>query len=175
MLSDHCTGRLATLFRGTGREDEGSAMSSTDDGRRVLEDIEVPVRLRLSAGWAALMLLYAYGDIFGYFRPGFIEDVMEGKVFAFEIDQVFLVAISIYVALPALMVLLSLITRPAVSRWANIVLGSVYAVTILLSAIGDDYVYYYVLSVLEIAVALVIVWSAWTWPARSVGGSDGGR
>jgi hypothetical protein len=150
-------------------------MDDGREGRRVLEDVEVPVKLKLSAGWAALMLLYAYGDIFGYFRPGFIEDVMAGKVFAFEIDQVFLVAISVYVALPALMVVLSLMLAPALNRWTNIVLGSVYALTILLSAIGDDYVYYYVLSVLEIAVALLIVWSAWTWPERPPTGSGAGR
>jgi hypothetical protein len=176
MLCARRPGRLASRLRGEpGIEAGGEPMSSTNDGRRVLEDVEVPVRLKLSAGWVVLLLLYAYGDIFGYFRPGFIEDVMAGEVFAFEIDQVFLVAISVYVALPALMVLLSLVLTPTVSRWANVVLGSVYAVTILLSTIGDDYVYYYVLSILEIVVALLIVWSAWTWPERAPAAPDAAR
>jgi hypothetical protein len=63
-----------------------------------------------------MMFLYAYGDIFAYFRPGFIEDVMAGEVFAFEINQVFLLAISLYVAIPALMVFLSLVLTPRFSR-----------------------------------------------------------
>jgi hypothetical protein len=51
----------------------------------------------------------------------------------------------------------------------NIVLGLVYAVTILLSTIGEDYVYYYFLSFLEGAIALLIVWCAWKWPEQVVG------
>ena len=142
-------------------------MSSITEGPGVLEDVKIPLKLKLSASWAALMFLYAYGDIFAYFRPGFIEDVMAGEVFAFEINQLFLLAISIYVALPALMVVLSLILKPRLNRWSNIVLGGIYAATILLSTIGEDYVYYFFLSVLEAAIALLIVWYAWKWPEQS--------
>ena len=94
-----------------------------------------------------------------------------GEVFDFHIDQVFLLAISLYVAIPAVMVLLALILNPAVSRWVNVVLGLVYAATILLSTIGEDYVYYYALSILEGAIAVLIVWYAWTWPEQ--GSSQG--
>ena len=135
-------------------------MNSPTEGAGVLEDVKLPVKLKLSAAWAALMFLYAYGDIFAYFRPGFIEDVMAGEVFAFEINQLFLLAISIYVALPALMVVLSLILKARLNRWSNIVLGGIYAATILLSTIGEDYVYYFFLSFLEGAIALLIVWYA---------------
>ena len=58
---------------------------------------------------------------------------------------------------------------PGISRWVNIVLGLVYAVTILLSTIGEDYVYYFFLSFLETAIALLIVWCAWKWPEQRVG------
>jgi hypothetical protein len=53
------------------------------------------------------------------------------------------------------------------NRWSNIVLGGIYAATILLSTIGEDYVYYFFLSILETAVALLIVWFAWKWPEQS--------
>jgi len=139
-------------------------MSSIEERASVLEDMHVPVQLKLAAAWAALMFLYAYGDIFSYFRPGFIEDVMAGEVFAFEINQVFLLAISIYVAIPAAMVFLSVVLKPRFNRWANIVLGAVYGGTILLSTIGEDYVYYGFLSVVEAAFAALVVWYAWKWP-----------
>jgi hypothetical protein len=143
-------------------------MSSIKERANVLEDMHVPVKLRLAASWAALMFLYAYGDIFSYFRPGFIEDVMAGEVFAFEINQLFLLAISIYVAIPAAMVFLSLVLKPRFNRWANIVLGAVYGATILLSTIGENYVYYVFLSVVEAAFAALIVWYAWMWPKQSL-------
>ena len=141
-------------------------MTSIETRASVLEDVKVPVKLKLSALWAALMFLYAYGDIFAYFRPGFIEDVIAGEVFAFEINQVFLLAISIYVAIPAVMVFLALILSPGINRWVNVVLGVAYAATILLSTIGEDFVYYVFLSVLEGAIALLIVWFAWKWPEQ---------
>lgn len=77
-------------------------MTSIKQSPGVLEDVQIPVKLKLSAAWAALMFLYAYGDVFAYFRPGFIQDVMAGEVSAFEINQLFLLAISIYVAISAL-------------------------------------------------------------------------
>ena len=70
---------------------KGVEMSSIETRANVLEDIRVPVKLKLSALWAALMFLYA--------------------------------------------------------------------------TIGDDYVYYFFLSFLEAAIALLVVWSAWNWPA----------
>jgi Family of unknown function (DUF6326) len=103
---------------------------STETGASLLEDAKVPVKLKLSALWAALTFLYAYGDIFAYLRSGYIDDVMGGEVSGFEIDQVFLLAISIYVAVPAVMVFLALLLNPGLSRWLNVVVGLVYAVTI---------------------------------------------
>ena len=54
-------------------------MSSIKESAGVLEDMHVPVKLKLAASWRLSMFLYAYGDIFSYFRPGFIQDVMEGE------------------------------------------------------------------------------------------------
>jgi Sec-independent protein secretion pathway component TatC len=68
------------------------------------------------------------------------------EVFAFHINQLFLLAISLYVAIPAVMVLLSVLLAPGLSRWLNVAFGLLYAATILLSTIGEDYVYYFFLS-----------------------------
>ena len=65
------------------------------------------------------------------------------------------------------MVVLSRTLKTRLNRWSNIVLGGIYAATILLSTIGEDYVYYIFLSVLEGALALLIVWYAWKWPEQS--------
>ena len=37
------------------------------------EDVKVGVRLKIAALWIAMLFLFAYGDIFGFFRPGQIE------------------------------------------------------------------------------------------------------
>jgi hypothetical protein len=75
-------------------------------------------------------------------------------------------AVSVYVAIPSIMVFLSLALRPGASRWTNLAVGAVYAVTIIASAIGEGSPYSIFLSVLEVTLVVLIVWFAWNWPRR---------
>jgi hypothetical protein len=61
---------------------------------------------------------------------------------------------------------LSLVLSPTVNRWTNLVLPSLYVVSIVASAIGETSAYYWFLSITESALLLLIVWYAWTWPRR---------
>ena len=131
-----------------------------------LEDVRVGVRPKISALWIAMLVLFAYGDIFGFFKPGQIEEVMSGEISGIEITQGFLFAISVYIAIASVMIFLTLVLRPAVARWTNIVLAIVYTVSIVAAAIGED-AYYLFLSAVEIAMLLLIVGYAWTWPRQS--------
>ena len=54
---------------------------------RTLEEVRVGVRLKISALWIAMLFLFAYGDIFGFFRPGQIAEVSAGEISGIEITQ----------------------------------------------------------------------------------------
>ena len=131
-----------------------------------LEDVRVGVRPRISALWIAMLVLFAYGDIFGFFKPGQLEEVMSGEISGIEITQGFLFAISVYIAIASVMIFLTLVLKPTMARWSNIVLAIVYIVSIIAAAIGED-AYYLFLSAIEIAMLLLIVGYAWTWPRQS--------
>ena len=131
-----------------------------------LEDERINVRFKISALWIVLMFLYAYGDIFGFFRTGLIKEVMAGSISGIQITQGFLLGVSVYIAIASVMVFLSLVLRPRVNRWANIVVPILYIVSILVTLIGETWAYYYFLSVAECALLLLIVGYAWTWPRR---------
>ena len=133
---------------------------------RTFEDVKVGVRCKLAALWIAMLLLFAYGDIFGFLRPGQIQEVMAGELSGMAITQGFLVAVSLYVAIASVMVFLSLVLSPGVNRWANIVLAGLYLVSIVASAVGETSAYYWLLSIAESVLLLLIVWYAWTWPRR---------
>jgi hypothetical protein len=133
---------------------------------RTFEDAKVGVRYKIAALWTAMLFLFAYGDIFGFFTPGQLQEVMAGEVSGMAITQGFLFAVSLYVAIASVMVFLSLVLSPPVNRWANIVLASLYVVSIVASAIGEPSAYYWFLSIIESALLLLIVWYAWTWPRR---------
>ena len=139
-------------------------MSTTSSS--TLEDVRVGVRSKISALWIAMLILFAYGDIFGFFKPGQIEEVMSGEISGIEITQGFLFAISVYIAIASGMIFLTLVLKPAAARWSNIVLAILYIVSILAAAIGED-AYYLFLSAVEIAMLLLIVRYAWTWPRQN--------
>ena len=143
-------------------------MNSSQKAAGALEDVKIPVKLKLSALWAATLFLYAYGDIFGFFRPDVIESVKAGKIAGFQINQVFLLAVSIYILIPSAMVFLALVLKPEVNRWANLVISVAYFATIVLSAIGETWAYYVFLSLAESVLTLLIAWHAWKWPQQQV-------
>jgi len=133
---------------------------------RIHDEVRIGVRLKISALWIAMLFLFAYGDIFGFFRAGLIEEVIAGKVSGIKITQAFLFAVSVYIAIASLMVFLSLVLKPKVNRWTNTVLPILYIASIVVSAIGETWAYYLFLSVAESSLLLLIVWYAWTWPKR---------
>ena len=143
-------------------------MNSSQKAAGALEDVKIPVKLKLSALWAATLFLYAYGDIFGFFRPDVIESVKAGKIAGFQINQVFLLAVSIYILIPSVMVFLALVLKPEVNRWANLIVSVAYFATIVLSAIGETWAYYVFLSLAESVLTLLIAWHAWKWPQQQV-------
>jgi hypothetical protein len=127
------------------------------------EDGHVGVRLKISALWTTMLFLFAYGDIFGFFVPGHLDEIRRGEISGIQITQGFLVAISLYVAIASVMIFLTLVLRPVLSRWVNIVLPALYIVSIVASAFGED-PYFYFLSFVEIAALGVIIGYAWSWP-----------
>jgi len=86
-----------------------------------LEDVKINVKIKLSALWATLMFLYIYADLLGNMEPGHIEGVISGEVAGLQITPAFLLGSTILMAIPSLMVFLSLTVPPKANRWANII------------------------------------------------------
>jgi Family of unknown function (DUF6326) len=79
----------------------------------VLDQASVPVAVKLSALWASTMFMYAYVDIFSFYKPGVVRDILRGKVWEFEITQAWALGALALMTIPALMVFLSVGLRPA--------------------------------------------------------------
>jgi len=134
------------------------------------QDTRIDVKLVLSALWIAMLIVFAYVDIFGFFRADILEAALDGKVatMGVTIDQVFLVFTTVYILIPTLMVVLSLVLRPRVNRIVNIVVALVYAVSIIAACIGETWAYYFLGSAVEVVLLIAIVRTAWTWPRTPV-------
>ena len=130
-----------------------------------LEDQPMPVRAKLAAAWTSFTFLYAYVDILGFYTPGTIEDILDGRVFEFDLSQTFSTTALTLVAVPIFMVVLSTTLPARVNRITNLVVASLYVPVTVFNVAGGFYLYFYGLGVvLELIVLALIVRYAWTWP-----------
>ena len=141
-----------------------NAMRSHEQNRRRLDDVQVPVRLKLSALWVSAMFLYVYVDIFAFYKPGTIDDIMVGRVWEFDITQGWALGALVLMTIPSLMVFLSLGLPAPVARWANVVVASLFVLVSIGNALGETWAFYWFGSAVGAALLLVIIWYAWTWP-----------
>jgi len=131
-----------------------------------LDDVPVHVRLKLSALWASVMFCYVYGDFFGLFKPGKLASMQAGQTPLGPTTRTILLAFSIVMAIPSVMVFLSLVLKPSINRQANIILGSAYTVIIVLTMRGA-WGFYLFLGFIEAALTALVVWYAWNWPRQT--------
>ena len=141
-------------------------MSRPESGG-ALEDFQVPVKVKLSALWTAVMFCYVYGDYFGLYRPGQLQSMLAGKMGPLgPTTQGVLFGTSLMMAIPAVMVFLSLALKPAVNRWANIALGTFYTLIMLVTMPGA-WAFYIFFGVVEVVLTALVVWYAWRWPRQA--------
>jgi hypothetical protein len=148
-------------------------MGTTSDYR----DSWVSPRLKISALWVSMLFVFVYVDLFSLYRADVRADIEAGKISAFSIGQGYLLGVIVYIALPSLMVFLSLVLPVKVTRTANIVLAVVYALTVVGSAVGE-WTYFILGSAIEVALLAGIAYYALTWPkvvSESASTSDGAR
>ncbi|WP_433168486.1 DUF6326 family protein [Kribbella sp. CA-247076] len=111
------------------------------------------------------MFLYVYVDILNFFTPGVVEDILAGRVFEFDLSQTFSTTALALVAVPILMIVLS-VTLPARSnRIANLIVASLYVPVTAFNALGESWLFFYGLGIaLEVILLALILRYAWTWP-----------
>ena len=108
------------------------------------------------------MVFYLYGEIFGFFKQQTLTDITSGKA-GFIGTQSGLFAAAVSVAIPSMIIVLSLALAPTFDRFLNIILGATYTIIIILGMPGS-WAYYEFLGGVEAALTLLIVWYAWRWP-----------
>jgi hypothetical protein len=128
------------------------------------EDAPVNIKIKLSALWTSVTLCYLYGDYFELYTPKKIEDLISGDNLLNSPTNLF--AASVLLAIPAVMVCLSILLKPTINRWLNIIFGLFYtAIMLLIAATSLEAwrAFYVFLAIVESIITSLIVWYAWTW------------
>ncbi len=129
-----------------------------------LSDIKINVKLKLATIWTSFMFLYIYVDYFHLYMPGTLKDILVGKVFVFDISYVFLLVAMIFVAIPTLMIFLSVALPAKVNRWTNLIVATIFIPYMLFNLVGEAWVHMYLAAAIEVALLCLIIYYAWKWP-----------
>ncbi|MBE9009978.1 hypothetical protein IQ250_07140 [Pseudanabaenaceae cyanobacterium LEGE 13415] len=140
-----------------------STQKTPQDG---LEDMRV--KMKLAALWASFMFLYIYVDYFHLYMPGSIKDLLAGKVWAFDITQVFLLTVLASVTIPALMIFLSVALSAKVNRRTNIIVAAVYIPYTLFNLVGEAWMHMVFGAVVEVVLLLLIIRYSWKWRLSTI-------
>lgn len=129
-----------------------------------LEDFKINIRIKLSALWTSVMFCYIYGDYFALYAPNEVKGLLNGQN---NLDTpIKLFTATFILAIPALMIFLSLMLSPIVTKWLNIGIGIFFTIFTLLvgiSSISEWRMFYVFLSILESLITTIIIWQAWNW------------
>jgi len=132
-----------------------------------LEDYKINIKIKLSILWASVTLFYLYGDYFELYIPQKTQGLVTGENLLNSPINLFLAALLL--AIPALMVILSILLKPTINRVLNIVFGLFFTALMLLIAFTSMepwrafYVFY---AILESTITALIVWYAFKWPKK---------
>lgn len=141
-------------------------MDRSHSRRGALTDIAIHAKLKLSALWASVMFTYVYGDIFNLFEADMLRELLAGETPVGPTTPLLLTGFSVMMAIPSLMVTLTLVLKAPASRWLNIAVGIIYSVIVALTMQGASLNYLFMGS-LDVILTLLIAWIAWTWPRGS--------
>lgn len=131
----------------------------------MLQDFTINVKFKLSALWISVMFCYIYGDYFNLYPPGHVEGFLKTETMLN--NPVKLLAASILMTIPSIMIFLSLALKPFLNKWLNIVFGIIFTGIMALIAItsrGEWALFYVYLAIVEVVITSLIVRFAFTWP-----------
>lgn len=129
------------------------------------EEFKMSLKLRLAALWASFMFLYIYVDYFHLYMPGKLGEILNGRVFEFDIQQGFLMAALVSVTIPALMIFLSVVLSAKINRLTNIVIAVLYIPYTLFNLAGElPWMHMIFAAFVEVLLLCLIIQYAWKWP-----------
>lgn len=129
---------------------------------------QIPIQTKLAAAWTSFMFLYVYVDVLHFYKPGAIADILQGRVFTFDITQTFAVSSLAASVIPILMILLSTTLAARANRTTNLVVATLLIPWMAFNLAGGEWLAYYGLGfAVELALLVFILRTVWSWPLTS--------
>ena len=131
----------------------------------------IPTKLKLSALWASTMFCYVYCDYFELYTPGKLESMLQGNLGPMgSVTPGVLIGLSAMMAVPSLMVFLSVALPARYNKLLNIVVGAFFTLLMALLMYSAGWYFYKFFAGIETVLTALVVWYAWRWPTAMSAG-----
>jgi hypothetical protein len=132
--------------------------------------IPIDVRIIISALWAARMLSSIHGDVVRMLQPGMLEEMIAGTT-AVTVTNELLLVMSIIMAIPIFMSVLSLTLRKRANRRVNLGIGIFFVAFDLVFLCLTIFVWLFSATetfwaITYLVFTSLVVWFAWKWPKK---------
>lgn len=128
------------------------------------EDINIDIKILLSAMWTSVMFLAVYDNYFELYVPGKVEGLINGKNILNNPYN--LLYATLQFTFPSLMIFLSLILKPKLNRILNIIVaGNFIMISFLVAifSISEWKIFYISNMLIGIVITLIILYKALNW------------
>ena len=125
-----------------------------------MEDVQITI----SALWVAVMLSSLMGDVLRFYEPGIIKQIIAGEVEGMQQTHRGLLVSATFMAIPIVMVVLSMTLNYNANRWANIIFSIFFfGFTLIWLLIKPPPAYKILLGSVGLVCNALIVWYAYMW------------
>jgi hypothetical protein len=121
-------------------------------------------RIKISVLWLFAEVAFLAYIILMIMEPGIIAQVMTGEVESMKITSELLLFFAVLILVPLVMAFLSLTLKDSTNRWANIIVGAVFAVLWcpdLVEAAAKLSAWATLMTLSAVVALALIVWYAW--------------
>ena len=120
--------------------------------KKKLDEQTASVRMKIASLWTAFMFLYIYVDYFHLYMPGKVQDILDGKVFTFDISQGFIFTALFLAIIPIMMIFLSVALNARASRMTNLIVAIALIPYMLFNLVGEAWPHMYFAAVVEVVM-----------------------
>ena len=121
-------------------------------------------RIKISVLWLFVALTYLGFSMLQLMHSGTIASLMAGQLLGFQVGPALLLYFAVVALVPLVMAFLSLTLQASVNRWANVIVGVIWAILSLpdlVQAIQKLSAYATLMPLAGIVALALIVWYAW--------------
>jgi len=130
-----------------------------------LEDVKIKISVLWLFGEVTLLTFL----VLEFMEQGVIEGIIAGDMKGLPLGPETLLFYAVSLLIPLVMAFLSLTLKDSVNRWANIILGVVYAglyLSDLIAHLEDPYAYAMLMGISAVVAQALIVGYAWKWKSE---------